>query len=188
MWKPLTVIKYWESLRKSKRPKNTSYEILTKHYKDPLVPVKLQFFAFVPSIFQPCPVIFQTNSPMISFMCSGLEKIFNQLLRLVFSKDVIDQTGGILEKNKEWLTNKKSYVEDSLVDVGSATKYLLEQAKVSAEKKRAFEGECKKMIIDILVKLQENTPLRHTIIRNSSALISSNMVHKSDNCSIRLEN
>ena len=37
--KPLTmVINYWESLRKSKRPKNTSYEILVKHYKDTPVP------------------------------------------------------------------------------------------------------------------------------------------------------
>ena len=38
---------------------------------------------------------------------------------------------------------------------------------------------------DILVKLQENTPQRHTIILNSSALVPSNMVHKSDNCSVR---
>ena len=36
--------------------------------------------------------------------------------------------------------------------------------KVSAEKKQAFKSECKKMIIDILVKLQKNTPLQHTII------------------------
>ena len=41
---------------------------------------------------------------------------------------------------KVWLTNKKTYLEDSLVDVGSATKYLLEQAKVSAEKKLPFKG------------------------------------------------
>ena len=99
MWKPLTnVIKYWESLRKSKRPKNTSYEILTKHYKDPLVPMKLQFFAFVVSIFQPYLVIFQTNSPMIPFIFSELGQIFNQLLRLVFRKDAIDQAGAILKK------------------------------------------------------------------------------------------
>ena len=41
------------------------------------------------------------------------------------------------------------------------------------------------MFIDILVKLQENTSLRHTIIQNSSALVPNNMVHKSDNCTIR---
>ena len=42
------------------------------------------------------------------------------------------------------------------------------------------------MIIDILVKLQENTPLRYNIIQNSSASVPSNMVYKSENCSIRL--
>ena len=43
MWKLLTnVTKYWEILCKSKCPKNTSYEALTKHYKDPLIPAKLK--------------------------------------------------------------------------------------------------------------------------------------------------
>ena len=63
VWKPLTnVRKYWESLHKSKLHKNTSYEILTKHYKDPLVPANLQFLAFVPSIFQPYLVIFSNDT------------------------------------------------------------------------------------------------------------------------------
>ena len=38
---------------------------------------------------------------------------------------------------------------------------------------------------DILGKPQENTPLRHTVIRNFLALVPSNMVHKSDSCSVR---
>ena len=120
--KPLTmVINHWESLHKSKRPKNTSYEILVKHY--PLVPAKLQFFAFVASIFQPYFVTFQTNSPMIPFMFSQLEEIFNQLIRLVFRKGAIDQADTISKKiKKEWLTNKKNYLEDGLVDVGSGTR------------------------------------------------------------------
>ena len=40
------------------------------------------------------------------------------------------------------------------------------------------------MILDILVKFQENTPFRYNIIRNSSALVPNNMVQKSENCSI----
>ena len=106
-----------------KRPKNTSYKTLTKHYKDPLVQEKLHFFAFVASIFQPYLVVLRTNLPTIPFMFSELEKIFNQLLRLVFREDAIDQTGII---KKEQLTNKKNYLGDGSVDVGSATKYVLE--------------------------------------------------------------
>ena len=124
VWKTLTmVIKYQESLCKSKLPKNISYETLVKHCKDPLVPAKLQFFAFVASIFQPYVLIFQTNSPMIPFMFSELEKIFNQLIRLVFRKGAIDQASTISKKiKKDWHTNKKNYVEDDLIDVGSATR------------------------------------------------------------------
>ena len=57
--------------------------------------MKLQFFAFVASILQPHLVIFQTNSSIIPFMFSELENIFNQLLKLVFRKDITDQAGAI---------------------------------------------------------------------------------------------
>ena len=76
---------------------------MVKHYKDPLVPDKLQFFAFVASIVQPYLTIFKTSK-------LELEKIFNQLIRLVFRKDAIDQTSAISKKiKKEWLTNRKNY-------------------------------------------------------------------------------
>ena len=81
--------------------KTYANDTLTKHYKDPLVPPKVQFFAFGARIFQPYLVIFQTNSPMIPFMFKELEKIFNQLLRLVVRKEVIDQAGRILKKIKK---------------------------------------------------------------------------------------
>ena len=57
--------------------------------------------------------------------------------------------------------------------------------KYQLRKKWSFKGNCKKMIIDVLVKLQENTLLRYNIIRNFSALVSSNIEHKSKNCSIK---
>ena len=43
------------------------------------------------------------------------------------------------------------------------------------------------MMIDILVKLQENTLLRQASIRNSSALVPRNIVDKSGNCPIRFK-
>ena len=96
---------------------------MVKHFKDPLVPAKLQFFAFVASIFQPYVLIFQTNSPMIPFMFSELEKILNQLIRLVFRKGAIDQASTVSKKiKKDWHTNKKNYLEDDLIDVDSATR------------------------------------------------------------------
>ena len=62
---------------------------------------------------------------MKPFMFSELEKIYNQLLRLVFRKDVIDQAGTISKKiEKSGLQIKKNYLGGGLVDAGSATKHL----------------------------------------------------------------
>ena len=129
--------------------------------------IKIPLFPFVASIFQSYLVIFKTNSAMIPFMFSELEKIFNQLITLLFRKYAIDQSSTVSKKiKKEWLTNKQNCLEDGLVDVGSATRYLLQQAKISAEKRRSFKGDYKKMIIDILFKVQENTPLQHNSFQN----------------------
>ena len=43
------VVKHWQSLSKSKRPKNASYETLVKHHLDKYVPLKMQFFQDVAS-------------------------------------------------------------------------------------------------------------------------------------------
>ena len=43
-------MKFWETLSKSKRPRNKSYECLLTHYNDPLIPAKFQFFSlFLPA-------------------------------------------------------------------------------------------------------------------------------------------
>ena len=62
------VIKYWESLCKSKRPKNSSYETLVLHYKDPLMIAKFHFFSYVAGIFKSYLVSFQTDSSMVPFV------------------------------------------------------------------------------------------------------------------------
>ena len=124
---------YWEGLGKSKVPKNKSYEVLVNNYHDPLIPAKLQFFAFIASICKPYLSIFQSDRPMVPL--EKLEKIINQLLRLIFKKDALNQAESIVTKMKrKWLLDTASHLEESLVDLGAATKDRLNQTKVSNEK------------------------------------------------------
>ena len=45
MWDSvMKVIKHWEDVSQSLRPKNKSYETLVKHYTDPLMPAKFKLF------------------------------------------------------------------------------------------------------------------------------------------------
>ena len=68
-------VKDWESLGKSKRPSVKSYQTLVSNISDLLVPAKLQFFAFLASIFKPYLTAFQTDRPMIPLMYEELIRI-----------------------------------------------------------------------------------------------------------------
>ena len=166
------VINYWEGLCKSKRPSKKSYESLVQHYKDPLIPSKLQFFAFIGSIFKPFLTTFQTNHPMVSF--------------LIFKKDALDKANTIFKKmSLKWLSDSKNHLEDGLVDVGAATKDILDRTQVSNEKKQLFKRDCKCLVLNVLLKLQERSPLKYWVLRNSSTLCPRNMVCLSEESSFR---
>ena len=180
------VTNYWESLCKSKRPSNKSYETLVKYRTDVLVPCKLQFFAFVAGILKPFLQIFQTDRPMLPFMLKELERVFDQLIRLVMKRDAIKEADTIIRKLKEkWLKDMNNQLEEDLVDLGAATKDLLAKTQVSAEKKRKFKRDCKQIIITIILKLQERSPLKYMIVRNSSSLSPEMIIQKSDEASTR---
>ena len=53
------VVKHWQSLSKSKRPKGASYETLVKHHLDKYVPLKMQFFQDVASQLKGFVEVFQ---------------------------------------------------------------------------------------------------------------------------------
>ena len=159
---------------------------MVDNYHDPLIPAKLQFFAFIVSIFKPYLTIYQTDRLMVSFMPNELEKIINQLLRLIFNKDALDQDESIVTKMKrKWLVDAANHLEESLVDLGAATKDCLDQTKVSNEKKRVFKKKCKSFILNVLLKLQEHCPLKYSVLRNASSLSLQNMVRSNQECSLR---
>ena len=110
VWSPcIKLIRHCESLSKSKGSKNKSYKRLVNHYTDLLVPVKLQFFVFVVTIFEPYLSIFQTDAPMIPFIFTELENIYSKLLRLVFRQSCPEKTTSIANRQKKyWIENKEN--------------------------------------------------------------------------------
>ena len=120
------IIKYWEGLSKSKCPSSKSYEAQVKYHTDVLVLCKLQFFAFIASMFKPFLQIFQTDHPMLPFLLHELESLANHLVRLVMRRDAIKKADTILKKLKEkWVKDVNNQLEEDLVDLGAATKDLL---------------------------------------------------------------
>ena len=178
-------MKYWETLVKSKRPQNKSYELLLSHVKDQLVPCKFQFFSFIAGILQSYLVIFQTDRPMLPFVGDELQKIIKNLIRLVFKKSAIDEAGSItnLLKNN-WISDRANFLD--VVNVGAAAKDQLEKSQVvSLEKKRKFRNDCGGIILKLLLKLSERCPLKFSLVRNATSLSPANIAANVDEFSIR---
>ena len=108
------------------------------------------------------------------------------MIRLVFKSVAISRADRVIKKmKKEWLVDKNNHLENALIDVGAATKDKLDNVLVSLEKKKTFKGECKLMVLDILRKLQERSPLRYSIVRNCSSLVPKNMVLHREESTLR---
>ena len=68
-------VKYWMGLQKSKQPKdsNKSYQRLKSAITDPLIPVKLKFFAKTADELNKFLMLYQTDNPIVSFIAQSLD-------------------------------------------------------------------------------------------------------------------
>ena len=69
-----------------------------------------------------------------------------------------------------WLNNNENQLEEFRIDLGSATKGILQKANVSMEKTRKFCKECKTFILEVLLKLGERLPTNKRFIKLADSL------------------
>ena len=135
------------------------------------------FSPFVTGILRPYLTIFETGNSMMPFMRDELQTILNQLLHVIFRKDALDKADTPLKRlNKKRLTKTKHYLEDGLVDLGSANKDLLEKVQTSAERKRKSKGLCEQLVLDLVLEFRRKSPLKFCFVRNTSCLAPINMI------------
>ena len=133
-------------------------------------------FAFIASILKPFLVIFQTDNPMVPFLCDEFSNVSKRLIALMYKKEKIDEAKAVSKAMKEdWLKNKNNQMEEFLIDIRAAAKDDLSKAKVATEKKRKFRGECKLFVVNLLLKLQERVPIQYALVRSSSSINHNNV-------------
>ena len=71
------------------------------------------------------------------------------------------------------------------MDLGTATKDLLEKVRISAESGRKFKGLYKQIWIGSGSRILEKTPLNFCLVRNASCLAPMNMIRQPKQTSIR---
>ena len=178
------MVKYFESLSKSQRPKNNkSYETLVKHHTDERMLLKFQSFLDISNVLLPCLKQFQTDAPMMPFVSDALEAILRRLMKMILRSQEVDEAITPLQLIKIDLEKNTHFLPLDALKLPTATKAMLQPLK--GTNKREIQMACVNMIKGVISKLQERSPLSYLLIRCLSCLIPSNMVTGREECIVK---
>ena len=156
---------YWEKLSKSKHPKSKSYSKLKSAVLHDFTVAKLQCFSYVASKVEPYLKMCQTNNPVMPYMYFDLKTMLKNLLEIIVEPEVIQKckTSKQLikidpEKKKKENLNKVDKI-DLEIGVDTTLKKLCTADLVSKAKVTEFKKECQQLVIAMVSKLTDKSPL-----------------------------
>ena len=176
------LVKHWQGLSKSQRPKSKCYQTLVKHHVDKCIPIKLQFFQDIAAQLKGFLQKFQANKPMVPFLESTLVDLLHTMMKMVVKPEVLDEANSSLKLAKLDLSNSENLLLCELMKLPTATKSLLRSAGLSNEKRRLFLKNCKEVVVVLIKKIQDRCPLKYTVARCAASLSPLNMVNDKEKC------
>lgn len=170
----LKIVKYWESLPKSKRPTSKSYANLVSVISDPFIVAKLQFFSYVASKVEPYLKTYQTDNPMIPYMYFDLKAMLKSLLEMIVECGAVQKCKSAKQLMNIDLDDKENLLKIEKIETGfsvdSTIKKLRSTDQVTNSQIKKFKEECQEFIIRMINKLIEKSPLGSEFLRSCSFL------------------
>ena len=138
----------------------------------------MQFFQGVASHLKPFVEVFQTNNQMVPFLEKSLVVVFQPLLQMAVKPEVLKEADTSLKLVNLDLSKSSNLVSCELIKLPTATKVLLSFTSFTNDpNKRSFKKDCKSMIVSMISKLQERSPLKYGLARFASLLSPENMIN-----------
>ena len=167
------VVAFWLKLLKSKQPKCKSFGSVREAVEDELTTVRLSFFSYLASIFQPL-AKYQTQAPMILHMYSGIVKLIRSLMKVAVKHGIIDGCMFGQDLRKIDLDRENAYKKKKEFNLGFAAenklKALQRRYLVKKEAVTNFLDNVRCCVVTIL-KMFKKSPIGSVIIvRNASVL------------------
>ena len=122
---------------------------------------------------------------MLPFLAANLESMFKTLMKMFVRREILDEAVTGYKLVKIDLTNSSNIVPSELINLPTATKNLLKSNILSEDKKRQFKKDSITILVAIVRKLQERSPLKYLVVRCASCIAPLNMVRNKDECSVK---
>ena len=171
-------IKYVKTVQKDKQycePTSKSYQTVKKIVNtDPLICLKMAFFESVAKQLQPFLVLFQSDSPLLPFMSTHLQKMITALMKRFIKSDLVERANTVSRLLRLDVLDKKNIVDREKIDVGFVVKNLIKTMK---REKKISDLQVMEFLLQSLAflqkttkKLMEKTPISYTFARDVTCL------------------
>ena len=127
------IIKHSESLCKSKRPQNKSYETLVQHHSDMFVPLRMQFFRFLTKTLKAFLLQYQSDKPMVPFVSDSLEELLRSLMKVIVKEEFLEKASTSMSVTK--IDIAKSKKQEKIGMVARKRKLINKDIQVAKKKK-----------------------------------------------------
>lgn len=162
-------------------PKCRAYENVSAFLNDQLALAKLNFSLNVAMVVQPFLTVFQSDSPKTFLLAKELESVLRSLLSRFVKCSVMTEATSITKLLRIDVEDAAVYTELEKVDVGRAAEKILKCCKASAKCILEFRYECRKFLVNMILKVMERSPLRYPVVRGLSCFDPTEM-SKTDTC------
>ena len=167
-------IKYLQKLPKRQQPgqgEGKQFLLLTKKILDPLVQAKMKFMEFLAHKLNTFLRGFQTDQPMVPFLCETLEDLARSILGMFVKNETLREADTVLKFIKLDVTDRAIFKQ--AVDVGMGAALHISTYKKSPSVKQhkvtQFYTDAQKLLSAIMAHMLEKSPLEYPLARYAAS-------------------
>ena len=105
-------------------------------------------------------------------------QLFTKIMRYFVKGNVLEEAGSDYKLINIDVAKKENRKESSAIKLPTATNNLLVKSGCCKENKIKFQGECSVILMNIILKLQERSPVKSVVVRKPSCLSPVNMARQ----------
>ena len=155
-------------------PSSKSYRMVKDAVADRLMLSKLAAFMSIAMQLQPYLTAFQSDNPLMPFVCGELSSIVRALMKRIVKPDILDEatstTRLLAVKYKEPANCLRPQKFDVGYLAGASTKELLRKKEISEGALLRFRNELASFVRAVISKIIENTPIGNAFARRLACL------------------
>ena len=155
-------------------PSSKSYRVVKDAVADKLMLSRLAAFMSIATQLQPYLTAFQSDNPLMPFVCGELSSIVRALMKRIVKPDILDEatstTRLLAVKYKEPANCLRPQKFDVGYLAGASTKELLRKKEISEGALLRFRNELAAFVRAVISKIIEKTPIGYAFARRLACL------------------